>query len=153
MKSRPIPDRVEVRTSFEPIDGYSIGGSVDAVTGDTVTDYKSCSSFTSSIKLQHKFQLLLYAMSLNANGSDIKNIEVVQIKRGDSKGKISEKTGKVIGIKKPEIRVLLEPITQEDIQFVKQHIVLLIETLKTYGKDNSLAGVLFRANVLSYIQE
>ena len=152
LSTRDKPKLMEYPTGFKPRDNFFIGGTVDAVNGTTVTDYKTCSSFAKEIKIHHKFQLLLYAEALNRNGIDIDTIEIVQIKRGDIKGKVSEKTGKIIGIKKPEIKSIKQKITDDDRAWLKHHMRVLLDTLEVYDKHPELAAVLFRENPDSYIK-
>lgn len=164
MMLREKPSKVEFQVIYEPVQGYTIGGTVDAMAGSKITDYKTCSSIPSKMSIAHKYQLVTYALAMQGQGEKVTEIEVVYIKRPDVKGKVSEKTGKVIGIKNTEIKAIVEPITAELIAEVKAEIKLLIKCLKWTINDTDysdysgltkeeLVEMIFRHNPLSYIQE
>lgn len=150
--NRPKPNKVEQQTIFSPREGFSIGGTYDALTGTKITDYKTTSSFFDfSSKKHYMYQLITYAISLRANGIDVDEIEIVQIKRPDMIGKISEKTNKVIGIKPAEIKVISEKITDEMIMDTKEHLISIMDTLTASKEYPELTKLLFPKNPLSYI--
>lgn len=153
MSQRPKPDEVEQQVIFEVEEGYTIGGTYDARTGSKITDYKTTSQKPSKLKKEHIFQLGAYAIMLELNGTKIDTLEAVYIVKGNVKGKVSEKTGKTIGVKNTSIVALQEPFTDEVRQMVKRYLKLLIGTLKVYKKQPELYEYLFAENPLSFIQD
>ena len=150
LKDRPKPDKFEEQVLFEPISGYTIGGTFDGIYGSTIFDIKTTTSNSSSMKLHHKYQMMCYVFALEANGYEkFETIEIIQFVKGDSVGKISEKTGKIIGVKKPTISVLIEPITDELRQEVKMYLKELITLLK--ATDEIDYKLLFRDNPLDFM--
>jgi len=153
MGTRPQTTKAESQVLFEVEEGYTIGGTYDAVTGTTLTDYKTCSAKPSKIKLEHLFQLATYAIALELNGEEVNTLEVVYVVKPNVKGKISEKTGKVIGIKQTVIQCLEEPFTDELRQMVKKHLKHLVATLKVHKEQPELYEFLFPENPLSFMQD
>jgi len=110
------------------------GGSIDAIQGDTIVDYKTYNSATkpSSIPPYYKQQLLEYAWVLQQLGRPMSRIRLVYVNRPIDTRRTSEKTGKPIGkYTPPEVTVLTELITAEDIAW--------IESMLTLAKDKLLA--------------
>ena len=155
----PSRDKVEFQTSFSPVDGFSMGGTLDYAYRDVIGDYKTCSSIPSKIKLEHLYQLVTYAICEISKGREVNYVEVTYIRRPDVNGKPSDKTfnkdgtPKIIGIRETQIKVLREPLTDELMQMVKESLKLLIKTVKTYQDNPELADVLFRPNKLSFMQD
>jgi len=153
MGTRPQVDKIESQVVYEVEKGYTIGGTYDALTGKTLTDYKTCSAKPSKIKKEHVIQLATYAIALELNGQPIDTLEIVYIVKPNIKGKISEKSGKVIGIKQTVIQSLQEPFTDELRQMVKGELKHLIETVKLYEENEDLYPYLFPSNILSFMHE
>lgn len=148
LKTRNKPDRVEFKTIIPTREGFSLGGTVDALHGSVITDYKTVSSISKTMKEYWKYQMTCYAICEIANGNNITDIEVIQIRRPDQVGKVSEKTGKIVGIKNCEILALREPLTDELIMEVKEYITTMMDTVVANRKYPELSELLFPDNPL-----
>ena len=145
------PYRIEEFISHEMYPGIFPSGSCDAVYGSDndacIVDYKTYNSNTKpkTIPLGYKYQLLIYAYLYGLQGVNITRVRLVYLSRyADTRG-ISEKTGKPIGKESyPEVTVLTEEITDEDIEFIKSVLSLCAETYIKYKEDPSLAYLLYR---------
>ena len=84
-----------------------------------IVDYKTYNSKTTPkiIPQAYKYQLLVYAFLLKKNGYNPTRIKLVYINRNIDGG-LSEKTGKPLKSYPPEVTVLVESITEEDIEFI-----------------------------------
>ena len=80
-----------------------------------------------------------------------RNLRAINRKK-PSKGTISEKTGKLIGVKKPEVTKIKEEITENMWKEVKDFLTVMFKTMRAYQQDNSLADILFRENKESFIK-
>lgn len=138
---------VEPFVSHEMYEGYYPSGSIDAVQNGMIVDYKTYNSATrpSSIPMNYRYQLLIYAYICIKNNTPIDRIRLVYISRPRDTRSISEKTGKPIGkISPPEVTVLTESITSDDIDFIESVLSLCIETVITAKDHPELAYMLFR---------
>lgn len=145
------PYRVEEFISHEMYPGIFPSGSCDAVHGSDsdacIVDYKTYNSNTKpkNIPLGYKYQLLIYAYLYGLQGVNVTRIRLVYLSRYTDTRGISEKTGKPIGKESyPEVTVLTEEITDEDIEFIKSVLSLCAETYIKYKEDPSLAFLLYR---------
>lgn len=145
------PYRIEEFISTELYPGVFPSGSCDAVIGSDdsacIVDYKTYNSTTKpkAIPLNYKYQLLIYAYLYQLQGVNIDRIRLVYINRSIDTRYISEKTGKPCGkVVLPEVTVLTESITEEDIDFIKSTLSLCAETYLKYKEEPSLAYLLYR---------
>lgn len=122
---------VEEFVTYDLGDGIYAGGSIDAIQGDTIVDYKTTSSKAPTMIPPHyKQQLLVYAWVLKQLGRQMERIRLVYINRPIDTRRISEKTGKPIGkYTPPEVTVLTELITSEDIKWIGDMISLCKDKL------------------------
>jgi hypothetical protein len=142
-----MPTEVEPFVKYEMYPGYFPSGSIDNITGDCIVDYKTYNSKIKpkTITVNYKYQLLIYAYICRMNGIDINRIRLVYINRPIDGRYISEKTGKQCGkIHPPEVTVLTEQITDEDIQFIESLLRLCIETVQTAKANPNLVYLLFK---------
>lgn len=127
-----------------------VSGQLDRLEGtleDTmIVDYKSYGSTTKPkyIPQNYKYQLLVYAYLAEKNGYNPTRMRLVYVSKEVDKRSISEKTGKPIGkIYPPEVTVLTETITEEDMTFIKSMIKLCEEKLKATNDYPELTHVIW----------
>jgi len=143
------PYRVEEFVSMELYPGVFPSGSCDAVDGTDssacIVDYKTYSSKTKpkSIPLHYKYQLLIYAYIYESMGVNVDRIRLVYVNRNIDGG-VSEKTGKPLKSYAPEVTVLTETITQEDLDFIESVLCLCSETYLKAKEDPSLVHLLYK---------
>lgn len=124
-------------------------GSIDLVEGSKssamIVDYKTYNSKTKpkTIPMNYKYQLLIYAYILNKNGINADRMRLVYVNRLIDGG-LSEKTGKPLKSYYPEVTVLTESITKEDLDFIESVLTLCAETYKKSKEDPSLVHLLYR---------
>ena len=140
-----IPTTVEDFIAYDMGDGVWVAGSVDAFDNGCVIDYKTYSSKTKpkSIPLGYKYQLLIYAYVYTKLGYEVDRIRLVYVNR-DIDGGISEKTGKPLKSYPPEVTVLTESITKDDLDFIESLLTMCKETYLKAKEDPSLVHLLFR---------
>jgi len=140
-----MPTEVEPFVSYELQPGYFPSGSIDAIQNDILVDYKTYSSKTKpkSIPMNYMYQLLIYAYICKKLGKDIQRARLVYINRYIDGG-VSEKTGKPLKSYAPEVTVLTESITDDDMDFIESVMNLCIETTDLALKKPELAYMLFR---------
>jgi len=143
------PYRVEEFVSHEMYPGIFPSGSCDAVGGSdhsaVIVDYKTYSSKAKprAIPMGYKYQLLIYAYIYQQMGVNVDRIRLVYVNRYIDGG-VSEKTGKPLKSYAPEVTVLTEGITDDDIDFIKSVLSLCSETYLKVKEDPSLAYLLYR---------
>lgn len=134
--SIPRPDSIEHSIQFEiPNSKYFIGGTYDALRGDTIIDIKTTSTTPKSIKVSHRIQLLTYALTLKMQGINIDKIEVIYL----------------VKTKQPKIVILTEDINDNDYEWIKTEIKNLVKRLELVDNDNSLQDLIFFNNPDSYL--
>ena len=141
-----MPTRVEEFISYDMGGGVWVGGSVDAVDGETcIVDYKTYNSKTKpkSIPMNYKYQLLIYAYIYRKMDVEIDRIRLVYVNRTIDGG-ISEKTGKPLKSYPSEVTVLTEVITADDMEFIESVLTLCKDTYLKAKEDPSLVHLLYR---------
>lgn len=131
--------------------GYFPSGSIDRVEKVGISpqryrivDYKTYNSKTkpTSIPMHYKYQLLIYAYIYSKPVSEIR---LVYINRERDERYISSKTGKSCGkIYPPELVVLTEMVTQDDMNFIESLLNLCIDTHKLAVERPDLTYILYR---------
>lgn len=125
---------VETQHCAKIAEGVYAAGTLDVLEGVEsdcmITDYKTYNSKTKpkTIPANYKYQLLVYAHMLMLNGYSPTRIRLVYVSRNIDGG-LSEKTGKPLKSYPPEVTVLTELITQEDMDFIKSCLDLCVDTL------------------------
>jgi hypothetical protein len=139
------PTEVEKFLHVDLGEGIYLAGSVDNLTGTMVVDYKTYNSKTKprSIPLGYKYQLLLYAVMYINAGIEVDRIRLVYVNRHIDGG-ISEKTGKPLKSYPPEVTVLTETVTNEDIDFIHDLLDMCNETYLASIKYPELVHLLYR---------
>lgn len=149
------PTDMEVYVEYIPKtnDTIFVGGSYDyRYKNDNrviLGDFKTANTVSKSIKTHHRLQLLIYAWLLKMQGISINTIEITYIQKYD-KGEISEKTGKQIKQKKPEVSVVQEDITDDDLSFIQDELVKIGKRIKVCKLDESMVELVFPTNYLSH---
>lgn len=139
---------VEKQLFAEIKNGYYVAGTLDAlegiITDCLLGDYKSYNSKTKpkAFPQHYKYQLLVYAWLLGKNGYTVNRIRLIYINR-EIIGEISEKTGKQMKSYPPEVTVLTETITQEDINFIEGLLELCVDSVVAGEKYPELLHVIF----------
>ena len=129
--------------------GYFPSGSIDRVekVGNgtyRIVDYKTYNSSTKpkAIPMYYKYQLLIYAYIYSKSVSEVR---LVYVNRAIDDRYISEKTGKACGkIHPPEVTVLTEPVTADDLAFIESVLHLCIDTHRTSVENPHLTYLLYR---------
>jgi hypothetical protein len=127
---------LEVETVHTAGLGYGVyaSGKLDVLEGRKddccVVDYKTYNSKTKPkvIPADYRYQLLVYAAILKVNGYNPTRIKLVYVSRNIDGG-LSEKTGKPLKSYPPEVTVLTECITEEDIDFIKSLLNLCTDSV------------------------
>jgi len=128
--------------------GIYVSGNLDVTEGSKedvcVVDYKTYNSKTKpkAIPQNYKYQLLVYAYLLKKNGYNPTRIKLVYINRNIDGG-ISEKTGKPLKSYPPEVTVLVECITDEDIEFISSLLELCKDSVEASEKYPELTHVIW----------
>ena len=125
-----MPERSEDKIACKIMDGVYVGGTADAVLGDTIIDFKTTSNLTINdtyIPNNYKIQLLTYAYIYRKNGIDINNMRIVWI-TNNVVGRISEKTGKPMKDYPARVIPVTQIITNEDMEFIENYLKLIAET-------------------------
>ena len=139
---------IETNHSAEVRDGYFAAGQLDNLQGTKedcmIGDYKSYSSKTKpkSIPAYYKYQLLVYAWILIQNGYNPTRIRLIYVNR-HIEGEISEKTNKQMKSYPPEVTVLTEAITSEDIEFIEGLLLLAVDSVEATKKYPELTHVIW----------
>lgn len=129
-------------------EGFYVGGTLDRLEGTKedcmICDYKTYNSKTKpkTIPSNYKYQLLVYAFLLFANGYNPTRIRLIYINRNIDGG-TSDKTGKPLKSYPPEVTVLTDIITDEDMEFIQGLLDLCVDTYKTGVKYPELLHVIY----------
>ncbi len=153
MAERLVNDYVlkQTPTAIEDFVAYNLGddvwvaGSVDVLDNGCIVDYKTYNSKSKpkGIPMNYRYQLLLYAYIYTQLGIEVDRIRLVYVNRNIDGG-ISEKTGKALKSYPPEVTVLTESITKDDLDFIESCITLCKETYLKSLADPSLTHLLYR---------
>ena len=140
-----IPEIVEDFVAYDFGNNVWVAGSVDAFDNGMIIDYKTYSSKTKpkNIPMGYRYQLLIYAYAYHKLGYAVDRIRLVYVNRNIDGG-ISEKTGKPLKSYPPEVTVLTEAITQDDLDFIESVLTLCKETYLKAQEDPSLVHLLYR---------
>lgn len=143
-------DMIEAETQhlLDIGDGYYAGGTLDRLEGEIkecmIVDYKTHNSKTKpkTIPAHYKYQLLVYASVLSHKGYTPTRIRLVYVNRNIDGG-VSEKTGKPLKSYPPEVTIVTETITQEDIDFIESQMELCVDSMEATAKYPELTAVIW----------
>lgn len=146
-----LHDYLEVETKHftKLYKGIYVGGTVDVLQGTKddcmVVDYKTYSSKTKPkvIAQYYKYQILVYAYMLSKLGYNVSRVRLVYINRNIDGG-VSEKTNKPLKSYPPEVTVLTESITQDDLDFIGSTLELCAESYYAGVKHPELLHVIWK---------
>ena len=138
----------ETQHITEIINKYYTGGTLDRLEGEKndcmIVDYKSYHSKTKpkTIPIYYRYQLLTYASILKKNGYCPTRIRLVYVNRYIDGG-ISEKTQKPLKSYPPEVTVITETITDEDIEFIDSLLELCVDSMEAALKHPELTHIIW----------
>ena len=133
---KPKPNIIEGAYRHSPTKGFVIGGSIDAIVGDTIIDWKTSAKSKSSLA-DYKMQLYAYAFILRNNGMIINNVSVVNIVKPSTKGEV-------------KVNILHEPIDEEYMDNFLRLLQLQVKRIKLTKEQPELAELLWMDNPFSY---
>jgi hypothetical protein len=140
---------VESKVFAEIKDSYYAAGTLDILLGTKddcmVGDYKTYNSKypPKTIPRHYKYQLLVYAYILTKLGYTVSRVQLIYVNRHIDGG-VSEKTGKPLKSYPPEVAVLTEVITEEDIAFITSLLELAVESCVSTIKYPNLTHVIWQ---------
>lgn len=142
--SNGIPNESEKVLATKISANTYLAGTIDAILGDTIIDFKTTSKTTPdvTIPMHYKYQLLSYAYLARANGIDISRLSIIWITNNIT-GRVSEKTGKPLKDYPARCEQIYYVITPEDMEFIDSCIKLIAETYEYYLKHKELAYILY----------
>lgn len=129
---------------YQPIlPGIGVGGSIDAVRGDTIYDWKTTSAKTPPTKFSRPywFQLMIYAWLLNKQGKHIRFLKLVYITENEV-NRISEKTGKPLKDYPSQWSTVVHEVTQEDLDLIESCINLVAESVQMFKAKPELRHII-----------
>jgi hypothetical protein len=138
----------EEQVGYEIMYGYAAAGQIDRLEGHKedcmIVDYKTYNSKTKprAFPQYYKYQLLVYAWILKKLGYNPTRIRLVYVNRSIDGG-ISDKTGKPLKSYPPEVTVLTEVITEEDLDFINGLLELAVDSVEAAKNHPELRHVIF----------
>ena len=140
-----VPDRSEDAIAVKLMDGVYVGGTADAVIGNTIIDFKTTSKLNvddTYIPNNYKMQLLTYAYIYRKLGVDISSMRIVWV-TNNIVGRISEKTGKPMKDYPARVVPVTQVITEDDMRFIEDYLKLIGETYLKSKESPELTYLLF----------
>lgn len=127
----------------EILPGIGAGGSIDALRGDTIIDWKTTGAKTPPTRFSRNywFQQMTYAWVLKQQGIDIRYLKLVFITKNET-GRVSEKTGKPLKDYPSTCTVVTEEVTDENLDLIGSCLKLVAESVQTWEKDPSIRHLL-----------
>lgn len=143
------PTEMEKFVAHEVMPDIWVGGSIDAIRGDTIYDFKTTSSKTppKGFSRPYWFQQMAYAWVLKQQGADIRFIKLLYITQADV-NRVSEKTGKALKDYPSTLTVVPEEVTQEKLDLIGSCIDLVAESVQTFKSTPELRHLLAQDNRL-----
>ena len=140
-----IPQQSEPMFCAEVIPNYWASGSIDAIKGDMIIDYKTTSekSPKSYIPMNYKYQLLTYAWICSKNNIPIDRISIIWVTNNEV-GRISEVTGKPLKDYPAQAVQVTEQITKADIDFIESILTMIASTVQASKDQPDLTWLLFK---------
>lgn len=138
-----MPTEVEKFVFHEILPGIGAGGSIDAIRGDTIMDWKTTSAKTPPTRFSRNywFQQMTYAWVLKQQGTDIRYLKLVYVTQNET-GRVSEKTGKPLKDYPSEVSVVTEEVTQENLDLIGSCLQLVAESVQTWHDKPELRHLL-----------
>jgi len=144
-----MPTEVEKFVFHEILPGIGAGGSIDAIRGSSIYDWKTTSSKSPPTKFSRNywFQQMTYAWVLKQQGIAIDYLKLVFITTSDT-GRVSEKTGKPLKDYPSTISVVTEEVTDENLELIGSCLELVAESIQTWNDKPELRHLLAQDNRL-----
>lgn len=138
-----MPTEVEKFVFHELLPGIGAGGSIDALRGDTIMDWKTTSMKSPPTKFSRNywFQQMTYAWVLKQQGIDIRYLKLVFITQNDT-GRVSEKTGKPLKDYPSQVSVVTEEVTQEGLELIGSCLNLVAQSVQAWHDNPELRHLL-----------
>lgn len=138
-----MPEEVEKFVFHEILPGIGAGGSIDALRGDTIMDWKTTSAKTPPNKFSRNywFQQMTYAWVLKQKGIDINFLKLVYITQSET-GRFSEKTGKPLKDYPSQVSVVTEEVTEEKLDLIESCLKIVAESVDVWNKQPELRHLL-----------
>jgi hypothetical protein len=138
-----MPTEVEKFVFHELLPGIGAGGSIDALRGDTIIDWKTTGAKTPPTKFSRNywFQQMTYAWVLKQQGIDIRYLKLVFVTQNDT-GRVSEKTGKPLKDYPSQVSVVTEEVTEEGLDIIGSCLNLVAESVQTWHNNPELRHLL-----------
>ena len=141
--SRHMPQETEKFVFQEIIPGYGAGGSIDAIRGHTIMDWKTTSQKSPITRFSRSywFQQMTYAWVLKQQGVTINHLKLVYITNNEV-GRVSEKTGKPLKDYPSQVYEVTEQVTEESLDIIENALKLVAESAKTFQERPELRHLL-----------
>jgi hypothetical protein len=138
-----MPNEVEKFVFHELLPGIGAGGSIDALRGDTIMDWKTTSAKTPPTRFSRNywFQQMTYAWVLKQQGVDINYLKLVFVTQNET-GRVSEKTGKPLKDYPSQVSVVTEQVTQEGLDLIGSCLNLVAESVHAFKEQPELRHLL-----------
>lgn len=138
-----MPTEVEKFVFHKLLPGIGVGGSIDALRGDTIMDWKTTSAKTPPTRFSRNywFQQMTYAWVLKQQGHDIRYLKLVYITQNET-GRVSEKTGKPLKDYPSQVSVVTEEVTDEGLELIGSCLSLIAESVQTWHEKPELRHLL-----------
>ena len=127
----------------EILPGIGAGGSIDAIAGDSIIDWKTTSSKNppTSFSRHYWFQQMTYAWVLRQQGIKIHFIRLGYITTSDM-GRVSEKTGKPLKDYPSTFSVVVEEVTEEGLELIGSCLKLIAESIQAWNDQPEIRHLL-----------
>ena len=121
-----------------------LAGTVDAILGNTLIDFKTTSAKTPKTYIpdNYKWQLLTYAWLCRKNNIDIQKVAILWITQADV-NRVSEKTGKKLKDYPATCALVEHIITEQDMVIIEKALNLIKQTCEVSLKQPQLTPLLF----------
>lgn len=121
-----------------------LAGTVDAILGNTLIDFKTTSAKTPKTYIpdNYKWQLLTYAWLCRKNNIDIQKVAILWITQADV-NRVSEKTGKKLKDYPATCALIEYIITEQDMAIIEKALNLISQTCEVSLKQPQLTPLLF----------
>ena len=141
--NKNLPQEAEMFISHEIMPGIYAAGTVDAMTSDTIVDYKTTSANTPPNKISRTywFQQLTYAYIARKNGLPINRVRLVYVTTNDM-NRYSEKTGKKLKDYPSVLSVINHEVTQQDMDIIENTLKLIGESVVCWNEHPELRHIL-----------
>ena len=138
-----MPTEVEKFIFHEILPGIGVGGSIDALRGDTIIDWKTTSAKSppKSFSRNYWFQQMVYAWVLRQQGIHIRFLKLVFITRSET-GRVSEKTGKPLKDYPSTYSVVTEEVTEDKLDLIGSCLRLIADSVDKWNKEPDLRYLL-----------